>query len=44
LNHKVARRPVPCASLRAASGAAMPTAMSPRPAGSANSAGRWPKA
>jgi aryl-alcohol dehydrogenase-like predicted oxidoreductase len=40
LNHKAARRPVPCVSLRAASGAAIPAAMSPRPAGRANSAGR----
>ena len=44
LNHKAARRPVPCASLRATSGAAIPAAMSPRPAGRANSAGRWPRA
>ena len=33
LNHKAPRRPVPCASLRATSGAAIPAAMSPRPAG-----------
>ena len=44
LNHKAARRPVPCVSLRATSGAARPAAMSPRPAGRANSAGRWPRA
>src|SRR6185437_5015398 len=40
LNHQAARRPAPRASLRATSGAAMPAAMSPSPAGSANSAGR----
>jgi hypothetical protein len=40
LNHKVPRRPVPRASRSATSGAAIPVAISPRPAGTANSAGR----
>src|SRR5579859_3937791 len=40
LNHTAAWRPVPWASLRATSSAAIPAAMSPRPAGRANSAGR----
>ena len=39
LNHRATRRPVPCASLCAASGAAMPAAMSPRPAGRATGTG-----
>ena len=43
LNHKAARRPPPWVSLRATSGAAIPAAMSPGPAGSANSAGRRPR-
>ena len=38
--HQAARRPVPYANLRAASGAVIPVVMSPRPAGRANSAGR----
>jgi len=37
-------RDSPCVSLRATSGAAIPAAMSPRPAGRANSADRWPRA
>src|SRR5580704_16873946 len=44
LNHRAARRPVPRASLYATNGAAIPVEMSPRPAGRANSAGRWPRA
>ena len=44
LNHTPARRPVPCASLSATSGAAIPAVMSPKPAGRVNSAGRWPAA
>ncbi len=44
LNLSAARRPWPRASRPATSGAAMPTEMSPRPAGSANRAGRWPSA
>src|SRR5579872_2350983 len=44
VNHSATRRPAPRASLRATNGAAIPVAMSPRPAGSANSAGRWPRA